>query len=56
VAIAWLLSRRAVSSVNIAARKAEQLDDNIRAVDLQLSEEDARIFDAASDSGVSYPK
>jgi aryl-alcohol dehydrogenase-like predicted oxidoreductase len=56
VAIAWLLGRRAVSSVIIAARKAEQLDDNIRAVDLRLSDDDVRLLDAASDPGVPYPK
>src|ERR1700752_3158659 len=32
VAIAWLLGRTAVSSVIIAARKQDQLEDNIRAV------------------------
>src|ERR1700726_2371677 len=36
VALAWVLGRAAVSSVIIAARKPEQLEDNIRAVDLQL--------------------
>jgi diketogulonate reductase-like aldo/keto reductase len=56
VAIAWLLSRPAVSSVIIAARRAEQLDDNIAAVDLDLSDEDIRQLDAASDPGIPYPK
>jgi aryl-alcohol dehydrogenase-like predicted oxidoreductase len=56
VAIAWLLGRPAVSSVIIAARKVEQLDDNIRAVDLQLSDENVRQLDAASDPGIPYPK
>ena len=56
VAIAWLLGRPAVSSVIIAARKAEQLEDNIRAVDLRLSDDDVRLLDAASDPGVPYPK
>ena len=56
VAIAWLLARPAVSSVIIAARKAEQLEDNIRAVDLRLSDDDVRLLDAASDPGVPYPK
>jgi len=56
VAIAWLLGRPAVSSVIIAARKAEQLEDNIRAVDLRLSGDDVRQLDAASDPGISYPK
>jgi aryl-alcohol dehydrogenase-like predicted oxidoreductase len=56
VAIAWLLRRAAVSSVIIAARKPEQLDDNISAVDLKLSADDVRLLDAASDPGVPYPK
>ena len=56
VALSWLLGRPAVSSVIIAARKPEQLEDNIGAVDLQLSEDDVRLLDAVSDPGVPYPK
>ena len=56
VAIAWLLSRPAVSSVIVAARKPEQLEDNIRAVDLRLSDDDVRQLDAASDPGIPYPR
>jgi aryl-alcohol dehydrogenase-like predicted oxidoreductase len=56
VAISWLLGRPAVSSVIIAARKAEQLEDNIRAVDLRLSDDEVRQLDAASDPGIPYPK
>jgi len=56
VAISWVLSRPAVSSVIIAARKADQLEDNISAVDLRLSDDDRRLLDAASDPGVPYPK
>ena len=56
VAIAWVLNRPAVCSVIIAARKAEQLEDNIHAVELQLSDDDVRQLDAASDPGVPYPK
>jgi aryl-alcohol dehydrogenase-like predicted oxidoreductase len=55
-ALAWVLGRPAVSSVIVAARKAEQLEDNIRAIDLRLSEEDVRLLDTASDPGVPYPK
>jgi aryl-alcohol dehydrogenase-like predicted oxidoreductase len=55
-ALSWVLGRRAVSSVIVAARKAEQLEDNIGAVDLRLSDEDVRLLDAASDPGVPYPK
>jgi aryl-alcohol dehydrogenase-like predicted oxidoreductase len=56
VALSWLLGRPAVSSVIVAARKAEQLEDNIRAVELQLSDDDVRLLDAVSDPGVPYPK
>ena len=56
VALSWVLGRPAVSSVIVAARKAEQLEDNIRAVDLRLSDEEVRLLDAASDPGVPYPK
>jgi diketogulonate reductase-like aldo/keto reductase len=56
VALAWVLGRPAISSVIITARKAEQLEDNIAATDLQLSDEDVRILDQVSDPGVPYPK
>jgi aryl-alcohol dehydrogenase-like predicted oxidoreductase len=56
VALSWVLGRPAISSVIIAARKPEQLVDNIGAVDLQLSEDDIRLLDTASDPGVPYPK
>src|ERR1700680_3850821 len=56
VAIALVVSGAAVSSVIVAARKAEHLEDNIRAADLRLSDDDVRQLDAASDPGVPYPK
>jgi aryl-alcohol dehydrogenase-like predicted oxidoreductase len=56
VAIAWVLSRPAVSSVIVAGRTAEQLEDNTRATDLQLSQDDLRLLNATSDPGVPYPK
>src|SRR3984893_13220456 len=56
VALSWVLGRTAVSSVIVAAREAEQLEDNIGAVDLRLSDEEVQLLDAASDPGVPYPK
>jgi diketogulonate reductase-like aldo/keto reductase len=56
VALSWLLRRPAVSSVIVAARNAEQLKDNIRAVDLQIPYDEVQLLDAASDPGVPYPK
>ncbi len=55
-ALAWVLARPAVSSVIVAARKAEQLEDNLGAIDLHLADEEVRLLDAASDPGVPYPK
>ncbi len=56
VALAWVLGRPAVSSVIIAARKIEQLQDNIRAGDLRLSDDDVRLLDTSSNPGIPYPK
>jgi aryl-alcohol dehydrogenase-like predicted oxidoreductase len=56
VALAWTLARPAVSSVIIAARTIEHLEQNIRGIELNLSEEDVQLLDAVSDPGVPYPK
>lgn len=56
VAIAWTLSRPAISSVIIAARTLPHLEDNISAVELKLTAEDLLELDSASDPGVPYPK
>jgi hypothetical protein len=46
-----------ISSVLIAARKIEHLEDNIQASDVVLSEEDIRLLNEASDPGTpEYPK
>jgi hypothetical protein len=42
--------------VIVAARKPGQLEDNVRAVDLRLSDDDVRQLDAVSDPGIPYPK
>lgn len=56
VALAWLLSCPMISSVIIGARKIEHLQDNIAAVDLELSAEDMEQLNKASDPGTPYPK
>ncbi len=40
VALAWVHAQRAVSSIIIGARRLSQLDDNLRAVDVNLSAEE----------------
>ena len=47
VAIAWLLSKPAVTAPIIGATKIEHLDTAIRAVELRLSEEEIRRLEAA---------
>jgi aryl-alcohol dehydrogenase-like predicted oxidoreductase len=56
VALAWVLSRPAVSSVIIAARTLDHLEEDIKAVDLELSPEDMERLDHVSDPEVPYPK
>ncbi|MDZ4763131.1 MAG: aldo/keto reductase [Chloroflexota bacterium] len=56
VALAWTVRQPMVSSVIIAARKLEHLEDNIAAIDLKLTAEDVAELDAVSHPGTPYPK
>ncbi len=56
VALAWLLTRPAVSSVILGARTLEQLSTNLGAADLVLTPAQLARLDAASDPGTpDYP-
>lgn len=55
-AIAWTINQPAITSVLVAARKLEHLDDNIQAADLELTAQDYAELDAASHPGTPYPK
>ena len=55
-ALAWLLSRDNISSVLIAARTLDHLEDNIKAVDLELTDQDIKELDEVSDPGIPYPR
>jgi aryl-alcohol dehydrogenase-like predicted oxidoreductase len=55
-AYAWTVRQKAVSSIIIAARKIENLEDNIEAINLKLSDADMRLLNQASDPGTPYPK
>nr|WP_087573277.1 aldo/keto reductase [Sphingomonas sp. CDS-1] len=55
VALAWLLARPAVTSVLMGATKVEQLDDNLGAASLSLSEEEIAALDAATPLPPVYP-
>ena len=55
VALAWLLAKPAVSSVIVGARKLSQLEDNLGACDVQLSQEEVARLDGADPRPVQYP-
>ncbi len=56
VALAWLVDRPSVAAVILGARTREQLDDNLGAAGLHLSEEEIGRLDRASDPGAAdYP-
>jgi aryl-alcohol dehydrogenase-like predicted oxidoreductase len=55
VALAWLLHQRAVCSCIFGARSKEQLDDNLKAVNLKLDASQLERLDAASSYDLGYP-
>ncbi len=56
IALAWLVDRPAVTSVILGARTMTQLDDNLAAADLHLTDEERMQLDEASDPGAAdYP-
>ncbi len=55
VAIAWLLSREAVTSVLVGATKAHQLADNLKAIDVTLTPAQVAELDAATALPPVYP-
>ena len=55
VALAWLLARRGVMSVIVGAKSVEQLDDNLAAADLTLSEAEMKTLDEVSALAPEYP-
>jgi aryl-alcohol dehydrogenase-like predicted oxidoreductase len=56
VALAWLAARPAVTSVILGARTLAQLDDNLGAVSVHLSDEQTARLDRASDPApADYP-
>ena len=53
VSLAWLMGRPAVDSVILGARTVDQLDQNLRALDVMLSDDERALLDRASAPG--YP-
>jgi aryl-alcohol dehydrogenase-like predicted oxidoreductase len=55
VALAYILHKPFVTSVIIGAKKLEQLEDNLKAVDVKLTAEDMATLDAVSALPKEYP-
>lgn len=55
VSLAWLLQRPIVASVIIGGRNITQFEDNLKAVDLELTPEDIADLDEVSQPRLIYP-
>ncbi|MCW2306743.1 aldo/keto reductase [Rhodobium gokarnense] len=55
IALAWLLHQKAVTSVIVGAKRTDQLEDNLGAVDVTLSDEELKTLDAVSALPAEYP-
>ncbi|MCA1369961.1 aldo/keto reductase [Bradyrhizobium sp. BRP14] len=55
VALAWLIGRKAVTSVIIGGRTEAQFRDNLAAASLKLTDEERQLLDAVSLPPVLYP-
>ena len=56
VALAWLLAQPGVTSIIIGANKMSQLEDNLKAIDVQLSAEEVERLSATTQPPKLYPR
>lgn len=56
IALAWLLHKPAVSTVIIGAKKQEQLNENLKSVDVKLSVDEMTQLDEVSKLPPEYPE
>jgi aryl-alcohol dehydrogenase-like predicted oxidoreductase len=55
VALAWLMQRPMVASVILGGRTAEQIESNLKAIDLVLTADDISRLDTVSEPRLLYP-
>jgi aryl-alcohol dehydrogenase-like predicted oxidoreductase len=55
LALAWILAKPYVTSVIIGAKRVDQLQQNLSAVEIQLSEDEIRRLDEVSALPPEYP-
>lgn len=55
VALAWVQARPGVTSTIIGARRLDQLDQNLAALDVQLTADDVAALDKVSEPSLNFP-
>jgi aryl-alcohol dehydrogenase-like predicted oxidoreductase len=55
IALAWLLHQPVVSSIIIGAKKLEQLDDNLKAIEVKLTKDELEKLNEVSKLPAEYP-
>jgi aryl-alcohol dehydrogenase-like predicted oxidoreductase len=55
ISLAWLLAKPVVTSVIIGAKRLDQLQDNLAAVELNLTEDEIKLLDEVSALPPEYP-
>ncbi|WP_257450280.1 aldo/keto reductase [Archangium lipolyticum] len=55
VSLAWVLRKRAITSVIFGARSVQQLEDNLKAAELKLDDAQLKRLDEASATELGYP-
>jgi len=55
IALAWLLHQKVVTTVIIGAKTPQQLDDNLKSIDVKLTPEDLKRLDEVSALPAEYP-
>jgi aryl-alcohol dehydrogenase-like predicted oxidoreductase len=56
IALGWLLKQPGVTSIIIGANKMPQLEDNLKAANLQLSAEEIAVLNATTAPALQYPQ
>lgn len=55
ISLAWLLAKPVVTSVILGAKRLDQLQDNLAAVELNLTEDEIKLLDEVSALPPEYP-
>lgn len=55
IALAWMLSKKFITSIIIGAKNKEQLLENVKSTEIRLSEEEIKHLDEVSEIAAEYP-